>query len=317
MEKRKLGKTGMDVAPWAFGGNVLGWTADESTSFTLLDAFVDAGFNLIDTADTYSTWVPGHKGGESEAIIGKWLKQRGHRSRVVLATKVGGDMGQGKKDLSAAHIRKSVEGSLRRLQSDYIDLYQSHWDDTTTPVGETLETYAQLIKEGKVRAIGASNLSPERLGESLRYSKAHGLPRYETLQPEYNLYSRQTFETQYEPICTREGLGVLNYYALASGFLSGKYRTAEDANKSARGGGVVNKYLNPRGLRLLKALDEVAEQYRTTPSSIALAWCLARPSITAPIASATTKAQVGELAHAFQIKLDAAAVDKLNQASAY
>ena len=207
MEKRKLGKTGVEVAPWAFGGNVLGWTADEKTSFTLLDAFVDAGFNLIDTADTYSTWVPGHKGGESETIIGKWLRQRGHRNRVVLATKVGGDMGQGKKDLSAAHIRNSVEGSLKRLQTDYIDLYQSHWDDTTTPVGETLEAYARLIKEGKVRAIGASNLSPERLQESLYYSKANGLPRYETLQPEYNLYSRQAYESHYEPICTREGLG--------------------------------------------------------------------------------------------------------------
>lgn len=317
MEKRKLGNTGVEVAPWAFGGNVLGWTADEKTSFTLLDAFVDAGFNLVDTADTYSTWVPGHKGGESETIIGKWLRQRGNRNRVVLATKVGGDMGQGKKDLSTAHIRKSVEGSLKRLQTDHIDLYQSHWDDTTTPVGETLDCYARLIQEGKVRAIGASNLSPERLEESLRYSKAHGLPRYETLQPEYNLYSRQPYETRYEPICVREGLGVLNYYALASGFLSGKYRSAEDANKSARGGGVVNKYLNPRGLRILKALDEVAAQYQTTPSSIALAWCLARPSITAPIASATNKAQVGDLAHAVQLKLDPASVEKLNQASAY
>lgn len=317
MEKRKLGTTGLDVAPWAFGGNVFGWTADEKTSFSLLDAFVGAGFNLIDTADSYSRWAPGNKGGESETIIGRWLKQRGNRDKVIIATKVGSDMGQGKKDLSAPYIRQAVEDSLRRLQIDYIDLYQSHWDDLTTPVGETLECYAQLIREGKVRAIGASNLAPDRLEESLRYSKEHGLPAYQTLQPEYNLYNREKYERDYEPICQREGMGVLNYYALASGFLTGKYRTEADAAKSARGGGVVKSYLNERGLRILAALDSVATQYGTNPAAIALAWLLARPSITAPIASATSTQQVEELAKAVQTGLDKEAVDTLNRASAY
>lgn len=315
MKKRKLGNSGLEVMPWAFGGNVFGWTADEKTSFQLLDAFVDAGFDFIDTADVYSNWAPGNKGGESESIIGKWVKQKGNRDKVIIATKVGGDMGEGK-NLSAKYIRKAVEDSLQRLQTDYIDLYQSHWDDLETPVGETMEIYAQLIREGKVRAIGASNLSPERLEESLQYSKEKNLPSYQTLQPEYNLYNREKYETQYEPICLREGLGVINYYALASGFLSGKYRTEEDVNKSARGGGVVKNYLNERGLRILKALDEVAAQYQTNQASIALAWLLARPSITAPIASATSVEQVKELAKAFQLQLDEAAVQKLNEASA-
>jgi aryl-alcohol dehydrogenase-like predicted oxidoreductase len=317
MEKRKLGNTGLEIAPWAFGGNVFGWTADEPTSFALLDAFVGAGFNLVDTADSYSRWAPGNKGGESETIIGRWLKQRGNRDKVIIATKVGSDMGQGKKDLSAPYIRKAVEDSLRRLQTDYIDLYQSHWDDMVTPVGETMEAFAELVREGKVRAIGASNLSPERLEASLAYSRAHNLPNYQTLQPEYNLYNREMYETKYEPICACEGLGVVNYYALASGFLSGKYRSEADVNKSARGGGVVKNYLNERGLRILSALDEVAAQYHTTPAAIALAWLLTRPSISAPIASATSTTQVEELAKAVQIKLDADAVEKLNEASAY
>lgn len=318
MKKRKLGNSGLEVMPWAFGGNVFGWTADEKTSFQLLDAFVDAGFDLIDTADVYANWAPGNKGGESEIIIGKWMKQKGNRNKVIIATKVGGAMqSEGKKDLSAKYIRKAVEDSLQRLQTDYIDLYQSHWDDLDTPVGETLDTYAALIKEGKVRTIGASNLSPERLEASLQYSKEKNIPSYQTLQPEYNLYNRQKYETQYEPICLREGIGVINYYALASGFLSGKYRTEEDVNKSARGGGVVKNYLNERGLRILKALDEVAAQYQTNQASIALAWLVARPSITAPIASATSVEQVKELTKAFQIQLDATAVEKLNAASAY
>ena len=317
MEKRTLGTTGFEIAPWAFGGNVFGWTADEPTSFALLDAFVAAGFNLIDTADSYSRWAPGNKGGESETIIGKWLKQRGNRDQVIIATKVGSDMGQGKRDLSAPYIRKAVEDSLRRLQTDYIDLYQAHWDDLVTPVGETMEAFAELVRAGKVRAIGASNLSPERLEAALAYSRELNLPAYQTLQPEYNLYNRETYETKYEPICQREGLGVLNYYALASGFLSGKYRSEADGNKSARGGGVVKNYLNERGLRILTALDEVAARYRTSPAAIALAWLLARPSITAPIASATSTAQVEELAKAVQVKLDAEAVEKLNTASAY
>ena len=317
MEKRTLGTTGFEIAPWAFGGNVFGWTADEPTSFALLDAFVAAGFNLIDTADSYSRWAPGNKGGESETIIGKWLKQRGNRDQVIIATKVGSDMGQGKRDLSAPYIRKAVEDSLRRLQTDYIDLYQAHWDDLVTPVGETMEAFAELVRAGKVRAIGASNLSPERLEAALAYSRELNLPAYQTLQPEYNLYNRETYETKYEPICQREGLGVLNYYALASGFLSGKYRSEADGNKSARGGGVVKNYLNERGLRILTALDEVAARYRTSPAAIALAWLLARPSITAPIASATSTAQVEELAKVVQVKLDAEAVEKLNTASAY
>lgn len=317
MEKRKLGNTGFEIAPWAFGGNVFGWTADEPTSFALLDAFTAAGFTLIDTADSYSHWAPGNKGGESETIIGKWLKQRGNRDKVIIATKVGSAMGQGKKDLSAAYIRKAVEDSLRRLQTDYIDLYQAHWDDLDTPVGETMEAFAELVRAGKVRAIGASNLGPDRLEESLQYSRSHNLPLYQTLQPEYNLYNRETYETKYEPICQREGLGVMNYYALASGFLSGKYRSEADVNKSARGGGVVKNYLNERGLRILAALDEVAAQYSTNPAAIALAWLLARPSITAPIASATSLAQVEELAKAVQIRLDRHAVEKLNEASAY
>ena len=318
MEKRKLGNSGLKVMPWAFGGNVFGWTADEKTSFQLLDAFVDAGFDLIDTADVYANWAPGNKGGESETIIGKWMKQKGNRGKVIIATKVGGAMQPGgKKDLSAKYMRQAVEDSLQRLQTDYIDLYQSHWDDLDTPVSETIETFAQLVKEGKVRAIGASNLSPERLQESIQYSKEKNLPSYQTLQPEYNLYNREKFESQYEPICVKEGLGVLNYYALASGFLSGKYRTEEDVSKSARGGGVVKNYLNERGLRILKALDEVAAQYNTTPASIALAWLVARPSITAPIASATSVEQVKELAKAFQLKLDDEAIEKLNEASAY
>jgi aryl-alcohol dehydrogenase-like predicted oxidoreductase len=314
MIKRKLA-TGIDVAPLAFGGNVFGWTIDEERSFELLDAFVDAGFNLIDTADVYSHWKPGNKGGESETIIGKWLKLRGNRDKVVIATKVGGAVAGGKKSLTRQHILEAVDASLKRLQTDYIDLYQSHWDDLDTPVAETIETFAELVKQGKVRAIGASNLSAERLIESIQYSEANGLPRYETLQPEYNLYNRQKFEQEYEPVCLEKGLGVINYYALASGFLSGKYRTAEDVDKSARGGGVVKTYLNDRGLRILNALDEVAKDYNTTPASIAIAWLIARPSITAPIASATNVEQLDDLVEAAQLQLDPEAIEILNKVS--
>ncbi len=316
MNKRKLA-SGLEVAPLAFGGNVFGWTIDDERSFELLDAFVDAGFNLVDTADVYSHWKPGNKGGESETIIGKWLKQRGNRDKVIIATKVGGAVAGGKKSLTRQHILEAVDASLQRLQTDYIDLYQSHWDDLDTPVAETLETYAELVKQGKVRAIGASNLSAERLTESLQYSKAHDLPRYETLQPEYNLYNRKNYEQEYEPICTEHGLGVINYYALASGFLSGKYRSPEDVDKSARGGGVIKTYLNDRGLRILKALDEVAADYNTTPASIAIAWLIARPSITAPIASATNIEQLDDLVEAVQLSLDQDSIDLLNEASAW
>jgi aryl-alcohol dehydrogenase-like predicted oxidoreductase len=314
MIKRKLA-TGIEVAPLAFGGNVFGWTIDEEKSFELLDAFVDAGFNLIDTADVYSHWKPGNKGGESETIIGKWFKQRRNRDKVIIATKVGGAVAGGKKSLTRQHILQAVEDSLQRLQTDYIDLYQSHWDDLDTPVAETMETYAELVKQGKVRAIGASNLSAERLIESIRYSETHGLPRYETLQPEYNLYKRRKYEQEYEPICLEKGLGVINYYALASGFLTGKYRNPGDVDKSARGGGVVKSYLNDRGLRILNALDEVAKDYNTTPASIAIAWLLARPSITAPIASATSIEQLDDLLEAAQLNLDQQAIGFLNKAS--
>jgi len=316
MEKRKLA-TGIEVAPLAFGGNVFGWTIDEATSFQLLDRFIAAGFNLIDTADVYSHWKPGNKGGESETIIGNWLKQRGNRDKVIVATKVGGAVGGAKKSLAKKHILKAVEDSLHRLQTDYIDLYQSHWDDLDTPVEETMEAYAQLAKQGKVRVIGASNLSAERLLQSIRFSEQNNLPGYETLQPEYNLYNRKKFEQEYEPICREKGLGVLNYYALASGFLTGKYRSEEDVNKSARGGGVIKNYLNERGLRILNALDEVAKRYNATPASISIAWLLAKPVITAPIASATSVQQLDDLIKATQVNLDADAVALLDKASAY
>jgi aryl-alcohol dehydrogenase-like predicted oxidoreductase len=316
MQKRKLGNSNLEVAPLAFGGNVFGWTADERRSFELLDAFVAAGFNLIDTANSYSRWVPGNSGGESETIIGKWLRKSGKRNQVVIATKVGSDMGLGRPCLRKDYVLKEAEASLQRLGVDCIDLYQTHFDDLDTPVGETLEAYAQLVKEGKVRAIGASNLSKERLQESLDFSRNHKLPRYETLQPEYNLYSRKTFEADYLPLCKKEGLSVIPYFSLASGFLTGKYRSEADLTKSARGGGM-NKYLNERGFRILKALDAVAEQYHTRPATVALAWLMAQPCIAAPIASATSIPQLNELAEAAHLQLDQNALDQLNEASHY
>jgi aryl-alcohol dehydrogenase-like predicted oxidoreductase len=316
MNKRKLGKSGIEVAPLAFGGNVFGWTVDEAMSFKLLDAFVAAGFNLIDTADVYSRWAPGNKGGESETIIGKWLKQSGKRQKVVIATKVGMEMAPDKKGLKKQYIFESVEDSLRRLQTDYIDLYQSHKDDPETPLEETLEAYAELIKQGKVRAIGASNFSAERLGEALEVSNRHGYPRYESLQPLYNLYDREEYETKLEPIVQKNSLGVIPYYALASGFLTGKYRSEADLSKSARGQGI-KKYLNERGFGILRALDEVSERYNSTPARVAIAWLLARPSITAPIASATNLEQLNDLIDATKLNLDSDAIEVLNRASAY
>jgi aryl-alcohol dehydrogenase-like predicted oxidoreductase len=315
MKKRQLGKSGIVVSPLAFGGNVFGWTVDAKTSYELLDAFVAAGGNLIDTADVYARWLPGNKGGESETIIGNWMKERGNRQQVIVATKVGGDMGQGKKDISKKYILAAVENSLQRLQTDYIDLYQTHWDDERTPVEETLEAYAQLIKEGKVRTIGASNLSPERLIASLKASRKHGYPRYESLQPLYNLYDREAFEKELEPICIEHQLGVISYYALASGFLTGKYRSEEDLDKSPRGARN-KKYLNERGFRILAALNEIAKQYTTTAATIAIAWLIARPAITAPIASATSPLQLAELISATTLQLDENAVNLLNKASA-
>jgi aryl-alcohol dehydrogenase-like predicted oxidoreductase len=296
------------------GGNVFGWTIDQPTSFQILDAFVDAGLNFIDTADIYSTWVPGHTGGESETIIGNWLKHSGKRSKVVLATKVGMLMGSGKKGLKKDYILEEVEDSLRRLQTDHIDLYQSHEDDASTPLDETLGAYAQLIKEGKVRAIGASNYSAERLAESLQVSRQHGLPSYRSLQPKYNLVERAGYESELEPLILKEGIGVVPYYALASGFLTGKYRSEADLAKSPRGGGV-KKYLDARGFRILAALDQVAAAHHSTPGKVALAWLMARPGITAPIASATSLDQLQDLVDSTNLELDPASIEALNQAS--
>ena len=314
MVKRKLGNSGLEVAPLAFGGNVFGWTADEPASFALLDAFVAAGFNLIDTADVYSRWVEGHSGGESETIIGKWLKRSGNRSRVVIATKVGKEMGPNSKGLSKSYILQAVEDSLRRLQTDFIDLYQSHADDPDTPLEETLEAYDLLIRQGKVRAIGASNYSARRLAQALEVSEKTGYPRYECLQPLFNLYDRADYEKELEPLCRDNGLAVISYFSLASGFLTGKYRSKEDLSKSARGD-MVKKYFNARGLRIIDALDTVAQQHHLTPAKVALAWLIAHPSITAPIASATNLEQLNELIEATTIELDASAIDLLNQAS--
>ncbi|MGN7204761.1 aldo/keto reductase [Pedobacter sp. SAFR-022] len=313
MEKRKLGNTDLVVAPIAFGGNVFGWTIDEQTSFGILDRFSDAGFNLIDTANVYSRWKPGNQGGESETIIGNWLKSRNNRQEVIIATKVGADMGTGK-DISKANILKEVDNSLKRLQTDYIDLYFSHYDDEKTPVEETLDAYQELIKAGKVRSIGASNFSAARLKESLDASKTSGLPKYEVYQPEYNLYSRQQYEVEYEPIVQEYQLGVTNYYALASGFLTGKYRSQADLNKSQRGGGI-KSFLNERGFKILEALDQVAERRASQPASVAIAWLIARPSVTAPIASVTSMEQLKDLEHAANLKLSAEDIQLLDQAS--
>ena len=315
MNRRELGRSGLQVSPLCLGGNVFGWTADEATSFTLLDAWVDAGMNFIDTADVYSRWAPGHSGGESETVIGRWLKHSGKRDRVVLATKVGKDMGDGRIGLAPAYIRAAVEASLTRLQTDVIDLYQSHDDDPTVPLADTLGAYAELIAAGKVRAIGASNFTGARLSEALAVSEAHRLPRYECLQPLYNLVERPAFEAELEAVCVRHGLGVINFFALARGFLSGKYRSEADLGKSPRGQGV-KQYLNPHGLRVLGALDIVAQQLGATPAQVALAWQIARPSITAPIASATSLAQLADLVAAARVALDGDAIRTLNEASA-
>src|SRR3984885_10460924 len=313
MEKRQLGQSSLHVYPITFGGNVFGWTADEAMSFKLLDAFVAAGFNFIDTADVYSRWHPGNSGGESETIIGKWLKARGNRDKGVLATKLGIGIAPGKKGLSRAYMQTAVADSLRRLQTDYIDLYQSHRDDPETPIEETLSAYAELVKAGKVREIGASNFAADRLAESLKVSAAKGLPRYQSLQPQYSLVERNEFEGALEDLCLAEKVGVIGYYSLASGFLTGKYRSRADTEGKARGPGVA-KYLNDYGLGVLTALDEVAKRYDAKPGQIALAWLIARPSVTAPIASATTLEQLGELVEAAEIDLDAESIRKLDAA---
>jgi len=314
MQKRKLGNTDLHVAPITFGCNVFGWTANEKTSFEILDAFTTAGFNFLDTADVYAKWATG-VGGESETIIGKWTKQRNNRNKVIIATKAGMVDAVGTINITKAYIIKAAEESLKRLQTDYIDLYQTHKDDLSVPVEETLEAHQQLIKEGKVRFIGASNFSAARLKASLEASKKHNLPRYETLQPLYNLYDREIFEKELEPLCLANNIGVINYYSLAAGFLTGKYRTQADVAKSARGARVASTYLNEKGLRILKTLDEVAAQYKTTTGSIAMAWLLARPAVTAPIASASNLVQLQELIKSVDLKLSAETINLLNKAS--
>jgi aryl-alcohol dehydrogenase-like predicted oxidoreductase len=311
---RKLGHSGLEVSPLMLGGNVFGWTVDEPTGFKILEAFVGAGLNFIDTADIYSTWVPDHVGGESETIIGKWLKRSGKRSKIVLATKVGMQMPAGT-GLKRKYILRAVEDSLRRLETDYIDLYQSHQDDPETPLEETLGAYAELIKQGKVRAIGASNYTADRLAQALKVSRENNLPSYQSLQPKYNLYDRAEYETTLEPLVLKEGLGVIPYYALASGFLTGKYRSEKDLGKSQRGAGV-EKFLNPRGFHILAALDEVAADHHSTPGKVALAWLMTRPGITAPIASATSVEQVRDLVDATRLELDRPSIEKLDSASA-
>ena len=312
MDHRDLGRSGLRVAPWCFGGNVFGWTADEAPSFRLLAAFVDAGF--IDTADIYSRGIPVHQGGESETIIGRWLAQRRNRNRVVIATKVGMDMGPGRDNLSRAYVMEAVEGSLKRLQTDVIDLYQSHRDDPKTPVEETADVFAGLIEAGKVRALGASNFTAARMSTALEASDAHHLPRYESLQPEYNLYSRDGFESELQPLCVERGIGVIPYFSLASGFLTGKYRSEADFDKSPRGQGMA-KYLDARGHRILDALDQVAGVHRSTPAEVALAWLMAQPGVTAPIASATKVEQVHSLARSAELTLSAEEFATLDQAS--
>jgi aryl-alcohol dehydrogenase-like predicted oxidoreductase len=314
MEMRKLGNSELQVSPIMLGGNVFGWTADEATSFRVLDRFVDGGFNFIDTADVYSAWVPGHSGGESEEVIGRWCAQSGKRKEVVLATKVGLEV-RGRKGLSKDHILRSAEESLRRLQTDYIDLYQSHRDDSDTNFEETLAAYRQLIQEGKVRAIGASNYNAERLNQVMEVSKNGGLPAYCSLQPLYNLYDREEYETNLEPVVKAWNLGVVPYYSLAAGFLTGKYRSEADLQNRARGT-TVQKYLNERGLRILAALDNVAGEYGSSPAAVAIAWLIARPSVTAPIVSATSTEQLETILAAAELKLSQKSIVYLDTESA-
>ena len=313
MQLRQLGKSSLSIAPLAFGGNVFGWSADEKRSFELLDAFVDAGGNLIDTADVYPAWVPGNRGGESETIIGKWLKKSGKRAQVVISTKVGKWAEQ--PGLSPVNIRQAMDGSIKRLQVDCIDLYQAHEDDASVPLEETLDAFGRLIDQGKVRVIGASNYGAARFADALAASKQHGLPRYESLQPEYNLVSRNGYEKELEPLIRRENIGVISYYALASGFLSGKYRSAADLAKSAARGGAVKKFLNPHGLQVLVALDAVATTHDATPAQVALAWLIARSGLTAPIVSATNVEQLRELLGATTLQLGHDEIAQLDLAS--
>jgi aryl-alcohol dehydrogenase-like predicted oxidoreductase len=315
MQLRRLGRTDLTIAPMVLGGNVFGWTADKAASFAVLDRFAAAGLNAIDTADAYSTWVPGNKGGESETIIGEWMKARGNRSRMIVVTKVGSPMGKGKEGLSARYIEEAVEASLRRLQTDVIDLYLSHFPDMATPFSETLGAYARLIEKGRIRWCGASNLTVALLESAIAVAKAHGLPRYEALQPEYNLVDRAGLEGGLAGICRREEIGVITYFSLAKGFLSGKYRSEADLSKSPRGA-AVKDYLNLRGFRILDALEAVASRVRARPAEVALAWVIARRGVTAPIASATSIEQADSLVRASELSLSEADMAALNEASA-
>jgi aryl-alcohol dehydrogenase-like predicted oxidoreductase len=315
-QPRPLGRSGLTTLPLALGGNAIGWTADEKSSFEVLDRFVAAGYSLVDTADVYSKWVPGHAGGESETIIGNWMKSRGKRSQVLVATKVGGEIAPGRQGLSAQHIKGAVEDSLRRLQTDYIDLYQAHYDDPKTPFEETLRAFGDLIAAGKVRAIGVSNHDVGRLEAVLEVSRAQSLPRYETLQPLYNLYDREDFERDFAPLCRAHGIAAITFYALASGFLTGKYRTEQDVSASTRQRSN-RKYLNERGFRILRALDEVAARKGVQQAQVAIAWLIAQPDVTVPIASATSVEQVEQLIAAAQLSLDAESLQLLDDASAY
>ena len=314
MQKRRLGRTDLSIAPLVLGGNVFGWTADEKTSFDLLDRFVAGGLNAIDTADAYSRWVPGNKGGESETIIGNWMKDRGNRDKVVVITKVGSDMGQGHKDLSAAYIEKAVEASLKRVRTDVIDLYLSHWPDPATPYEETLGAYEKLLAKGKVRHIGCSNLDAGQLRAALDVASLRSLPRYEVLQPEYNLYDRSSFDGPLRDLCVAEDIGVITYFSLAKGFLSGKYRSEADLGQSERGEGV-SSYLNARGMRILAALDAISAKHSAKQAEVALAWAIARPGVTAPIASATKASQMDSLIKAASLKLTADDMAELDKAS--
>ncbi|WP_269220710.1 aldo/keto reductase [Brevundimonas vesicularis] len=316
LTKRKLGSSGVDIAPLVFGGNVFGWTADEATSFALLDAFVEAGFDAIDTADAYSRWVPGHSGGESETIIGKWLKARGRRDHVKILTKVGSDMGQGHNDLSPAWIETAVEASLRRLQTDYIDLYQTHWPDPKTPQEETLRALDKLVQAGKVRAIGTSNHSAEQVSEALDISQREGLAAYATIQPHYNLYSRDTFEGGLQDLAVERGLCVITYFSLESGFLTGKYKTVDQIAGTKREGMLKDKF-DERGVRILAVLDAVAQKNEATSAQVALAWLLAQPGVTAPIVSATSTEQLADTLKAATLMLSDEDVAELMEASAY
>lgn len=316
MNFKTLGKSTLSVSPLTFGGNVFGWTLDQSASFRILDQFIDAGFNFIDTADTYSTWVPGNKGGESETIIGNWLKSNNNREKVIIATKLGGELGPNQKGLSADYMIKAVEASLTRLQTDYIDLYQAHYDDHETPQEETIAAFDKLVKGGKVKFIGASNLSAERIESSLKISKENNFAEYISLQPLYNLYDREKYEIEYQPLAEKHQLGIIPYYSLASGFLSGKYRNESDLSKSPRGHGI-KKYLNERGIKILNALDKVATAHQTKPASIALAWIINKPTITSAIVSATNETQMQDLIKSAQLKLTTEEMMFLDQESSF